>query len=69
MGCAKEVERILQVFCHPYDDNFAEAFTQGVIPGAQAVAPDVRNNRELRGNCPQCAAGKMHQHSMPSSLT
>jgi uncharacterized protein (DUF983 family) len=47
----------------------AEALHNGAFPWSHTSASDVRLNRRLRGPCPQCVQGKMHNKSMPPSTT
>ena len=64
-----EVMHCSSIFSHGSDDLLCEAITSGIFSGCDITASDVRNNRILRGPCPQCAAGKMHQKSMPPSTS
>ena len=53
--------------CHFSDDVLAEAFQNGLFPELELTARDVRDNRLLRGPCPNCLASKHRQQAMPPS--
>ena len=57
------------VAAHASDDVLAEALNNGAFAWSNCSPADVRLNRRLRGSCPQCIAGKMHNKSMPPSQT
>ena len=64
-----EAEQLHLFLDHPSDDVLCEALTNGAFPRCTLTSRDVRNNRVIRGNCPQCLAGKLCQKPMPSSST
>ena len=53
---------------HCSDDVLCEALTNGEYAHAHVTAADVRLNRLLRGNCPQCAEGKLRARPFPASV-
>lgn len=64
------VEELHQgVGAHVNDDALAEALHNGAFAWSHTSASDVRLNRRLRGPCPQCVQGKMHNKSMPPSMS
>ena len=52
---------------HPGDDTLIEGINYGHIP-THITAAAVYNNRQLRGPCPHCIAGKLTNDPMPPSL-
>ena len=54
---------------HFSDDVFAEALHNGLLPELNLTPRDVRDNRRMRGPCPNCVASKFKQQSMPPSLS
>jgi hypothetical protein len=54
---------------HFSDDVFAEALHNGLHAELNLTPQDVRNNRRLRGPCPNCTAAKFKQQPMPTSQT
>ena len=64
------VENLHQgVAAHASDDVLAASLRFGAHMWSKSTPADVYGNRRYRGLCPQCAEGKMHQKSMPSSET
>ena len=52
---------------HISDDICCEGLQNGYFPGVAVTCRDIRNNRLLRGLCPGCLAGKMHNRSFRAS--
>ena len=65
---ADQVELIHKALGHPGDSTLSKALDHGALP-TPCLSSDVRNNRLLRDPCLQCAMGKFHKESMPSSTT
>ena len=60
---------MLHQLAHLGDDLLCESLTNGGYRWANVSPADIRLNRSLRGQCPQCLEGKMKNKSMPSSQT
>ena len=52
---------------HPSDEVLIEGINYGHVP-THITAAAVTNNRQLRGPCPHCIAGKLTNDPMPPSL-
>ena len=57
--CANQAELLHQSasVSHVSDDVLRTALSNGIFPSSHLTATDFRNNRVLRGPCPQCLAG------------
>jgi len=64
-----EAQDLHEFFGHPSDAVLSAGLDNGCIPNCHLTSNDVRNNRKLRGLCPQCLEGKMkqHPHNPPST--
>jgi len=54
---------------HPSDEALKAVLSGGHIPGCHLTAKDVTNMRERDGPCTTCIQAKLHQKSMPPSVT
>ena len=59
----------LHCLAHISDDVLCEAVQNGEFRWANITPYDIRLNRQLRGRCASCLAGKLHNKSMPPSNT
>ena len=64
---AAEAEELHVCSCHPSDEALCASLDNGLVPGSRLTSRDVRNNRLLRGACPQCDQGKNRKYPMKPS--
>ena len=55
--------------CHPSDRSLCANLSTGKFPFSSLTCADVTLNRQLRGPCPHCAAGKHRNPPHPPSTT
>ena len=65
-GHAEELHNDL---CHQSDQSLCANLSTGKLPFSTLTCTDVTLNRQLRGPCPNCAAGKHRNPSHPPSVS
>ena len=66
---ADAAEELHTDLCHPSDRSLCTNLTTGKLPFSTLTCSDVTLNRQLRGPCPHCAAGKHRNPPHPPSPT
>ena len=66
---ADEAEELHVCYCHPSDSVLGKSLDNNLVPGSRLTSRDIRNNRHIRGRCPQCDAGKNKRKPMKTSIT
>ena len=66
---ADAAEELHNDLCHPSDHNLCVNLSTGKLPFSTLTCADVTLNRQLRGPCPHCAAGKHRNPPHPPSTT
>lgn len=66
---ADAAEELHNDLCHPSDHNLCVNLATGKLPFSTLTCTDVTLNRQLRGPCPHCTAGKHHNPTHPPSTT
>ena len=66
---ADQAEELHIATCHPSDSLLSSCLDQNLIPATRLTSRDVKNNRYLRGKCPQCSEGKNKRKPMKTSTT
>ena len=66
---ANAAEQLHITLCHPSDQSLCTNLSTGKLPFTHLTCTDVSLNRQLRGPCPHCAAGKYRRPPNPPSTT
>ena len=64
---ADAAEELHHDLCHPSDSSLCVNLSTGKLPFSTLTSADVTLNRQIRGPCPHCAAGKHHNPPHPPS--
>lgn len=64
---ADAAEELHHDLCHPSDRSLCVNLSTGKLPFSTLTSADVTLNRQIRGPCPHCAAGKHHNPPHPPS--
>lgn len=66
---ADAAEELHYDLCHPSYRSLANNLSTGKLPYSVLSSADITLNRQLRGPCPHCAAGKHHNPTHPPSTS